>query len=110
MNKDDIDEIVLAHSTGAMSTHWDKCYLTHPRCALHLLANELKYAMFAISDVVKDGGIEELDEGQDNTSRDRITFLSMRYSDFKKKDWWWTFASVDAMRKKFEQEMMDQND
>jgi hypothetical protein len=100
MNKNEVDEIVRAYSTGTMSTHWDKCYLTHQRCALHLLADELKYAMFAISQVVKDGSVIDYWEGKDNTARERIAFLSMRYS----------VSPMDAMRQKFEQEMRDRHD
>ena len=81
MNKDEVDEIVRAHTTGAMSTHWDKCYLTHPRCALHLLASELKYAMFAISQVVKDGSISDIrDAAMDVCNNARESEEPDRYS------------------------------
>jgi hypothetical protein len=112
VNKDDIDEIVRAHTTGAMSTHWDKCYLKHSRCALHLLANELKYAMFALDEVLENCALEyDLHEG--HVASERAEYLLERYkgrlahrliayphiAPYLKEKW-----------VKFEQEMRDQHD
>jgi hypothetical protein len=108
MNKDEVDEIVLAHSTGTMSTHWDKCYLTHPRCALHLLASYLKYAMFTLDEVLENCALDyDLHEG--HVAAERADFLVEIYKGNLAKDPYLAKWLKERWAK-FEQEMRDQHD
>jgi hypothetical protein len=39
------DEIRKSYEDGAIGSHWEGCYLVHPRCAIGVLCDEVEHLL-----------------------------------------------------------------